>query len=284
MSLSSALPVRTPPGCSTRAISRTARWGSGKQCRPVKLTTRSNSPSAKGSEPTSAITGSTWARTWRRRAEAIVRSSIRLGDVRGDVADPLSRTEAAQRDTPTGGHVEHRGPGRLAADLRGCGVQPPQVAADARLPQHATGLRVLHRPVVEARPQRVLAPAPEPGHAPVGQAQPHRAPASSRISARSISAGMPKASTRSSASGRTRRHSEATSRVIALQRVLDRRPCSMNQARSASMVERANRSQSSPRATLLSLATMLRCFSAKASSTRRSTWARPAAITWSCTG
>ena len=57
VSLSSALPVRTPPARSTRPISSTARRGSGKQCRPVRLTTRSNQPSSNGSAATSACRG-----------------------------------------------------------------------------------------------------------------------------------------------------------------------------------------------------------------------------------
>ena len=54
-------------------------------------------------------------------------------------------------------------------------------------------------------------------------------------------------------------------------------------ARSASIVESAKRSQSRFRATLLSLSTMVAGLVTNASSTSRSTWARPAAITWSCT-
>ena len=54
------------------------------------------------------------------------------------------------------------------------------------------------------------------------------------------------------------------------------RPCSMNQARSASIVVRACRSQSRLRATLVSPSGRSRALATNASSTSRSTWARAA--------
>ena len=89
----------------------------------------------------------------------------RLGDVRGDVPDPLAGPQASQRHPTAGRDVEHRRARGLATDLRGGGVQPAQVAADPGLPQRPAGLRVLDGPVVELPPQRVVAPATEAGDA-----------------------------------------------------------------------------------------------------------------------
>ena len=96
----------------------------------------------------------------------------------------------------------------------------------------------------------------------------------------------PSASTRSTASGRTLRHRLLTSRLIAFERCTVSRPCSMNHARSASIVrqreEVAEQAEGDPVA-LGSSAGRSRTRSTNASSTSRSTWALAAAITWSWT-
>jgi hypothetical protein len=76
VSLRIALPLITPPSLTTRAISTTARAGSGKQCSPVKVTTRSNDRSSNGSCSTSAIRVVTCSATPRSAATLAVRSSI----------------------------------------------------------------------------------------------------------------------------------------------------------------------------------------------------------------
>src|SRR5205085_7510111 len=82
----------------------------------------------------------------------------RLGDVRGDVPDPLPGAQAPEGGAATHRYVEHRGARRLPADLRRGRVEPPQVAADARAPQDASERGVLDAPVVDGGPERVVAP------------------------------------------------------------------------------------------------------------------------------
>ncbi len=75
------------------------------------------------------------------------------GDVRGDVVEPLARGDAPHRDAVAGGHVEHPRPGGQPPDLAHGVVQETEVAAEAEPPGHSPDAPVLHEPAVDAGPQ-----------------------------------------------------------------------------------------------------------------------------------
>ena len=162
VSLSTALPVSTPPGASTRTISMTAPRGSGKQCSPVKDTTRSNS--SVGERQLAHVGGARLHLVGDSAgaAASIVRSSM-VGEMSAATYEtPCPGSQAAQRDPAAAGDVEDPGT-RL-------GCRPISAAASyssrRSLPipsRHSAppARRVLDGPVVERRPERVVAPAAE---------------------------------------------------------------------------------------------------------------------------
>ncbi len=105
-----------------------------------------------------------------------VRSSIVWAMSAATYVTPWPGAQPAQRDPAAARDVQHPRAGGLPADLLGRGVQPAQVALHPDPPHRTAHPWVLDGPVVEARPQRVVAPAAESGEPHAGSSRRGRRP------------------------------------------------------------------------------------------------------------